>query len=130
MQLRPPAAEDLPEDDILPPPQFSVYYYLNDHLGTPQELLDKRGNIVWQALTSPYGMLEKLKENKVSNPIRLPGQYADEESGLHYNRFRYYHPQDGCYLNRDPIGLLGGLNLYDYPRIRSTGGSAGACKII
>ncbi|SHO54704.1 RHS repeat-associated core domain-containing protein [Vibrio quintilis] len=116
MQLRPPAAEDLPEDDILPPPQFSVYYYLNDHLGTPQELLDKRGNIVWQALTSPYGMLEKLKENKVSNPIRLPGQYADEESGLHYNRFRYYHPQDGCYLNRDPIGLLGGLNLYDYPR--------------
>ncbi|WP_415846483.1 DUF6531 domain-containing protein, partial [Vibrio aerogenes] len=72
MQLRPPAAEDIPEDDILPPPQFSVYYYLNDHLGTPQELLDKRGNIVWQALTSPYGTLVKLKENKISNPIRLP----------------------------------------------------------
>ncbi|MEI8631813.1 RHS repeat-associated core domain-containing protein [Vibrio sp. PP-XX7] len=128
MQLRPPAEEDLPKEDFLPQPTFSVYYYLNDHLGTPQEMLDKRGNLVWQALTSPYREILKLKENKIPNPIRLPGQYADEESGLYYNRFRYYHPQDGSYLSKDPIGLLGGINLYDYPRDPVNWGIRWGCK--
>ncbi len=72
--------------------------------------------MVWQARTSPYGEILKLGTNTIPNPIRLPGQYEDSESGLYYNRFRYYSPQDGGYINRDPIGLLGGDNLYDYPR--------------
>lgn len=112
MQLRPPKDEDA----FLPKRSFNVYYYLNDHLGTPQELFDKQGELVWQARTSPYGKLLKLGKAIIENPIRLPGQYEDKETGLYYNRFRYYHPDDGCYLNKDPIGLLGGFNLYDYPQ--------------
>ncbi len=116
MQLRQPEPQEIPKQDYLPKPTYSVYYYLNDHLGTPQELLNKHGELVWQARTSPYGEILKLGTNKIPNPIRLPGQYEDKESGLYYNRFRYYSPQDGGYINRDPIGLLGGDNLYDYPR--------------
>ncbi len=47
--------------------------------------------------------------------IRLPGQQYDEETGLYYNRHRYYDPQQGRYITQDPIGLRGGWNLYQYP---------------
>ena len=53
-----------------------------------------------------------------SNPLkcnhRFVGQYYDEESELHYNRFRYYSPETGQYISHDPIGLLGGFNPYGY----------------
>ncbi len=116
MQLRQPLDSELPKEEWLPKPTYSVYYYLNDHLGTPQELLNKHGELVWQANTSPYGAILKLGTNLIHNPIRLPGQYEDSETGLYYNRFRYYNPSDGSYINQDPIGLAGGLNLYNYPR--------------
>lgn len=48
------------------------------------------------------------------NPIRFQGQYWDEETGLHYNRHRYYDPFSGRYVSRDPIGLDGGNNIYQY----------------
>ncbi|MDH2433502.1 RHS repeat-associated core domain-containing protein [Pokkaliibacter sp. MBI-7] len=48
------------------------------------------------------------------NPLRFQGQYFDDESGLHYNRHRYYDPHTGRYISQDPIGLLGGLNPYRY----------------
>ncbi|MCV5555584.1 RHS repeat-associated core domain-containing protein, partial [Escherichia coli] len=47
--------------------------------------------------------------------LRLPGQQYDEESGLYYNRNRYYDPLQGRYITQDPIGLEGGWNLYQYP---------------
>ncbi|HBQ0017558.1 TPA: RHS repeat protein, partial [Escherichia coli] len=47
--------------------------------------------------------------------IRLPGQQYDEESGLYYNRHRYYDPLQGRYITQDPIGLKGGWNFYQYP---------------
>ncbi|EOC2631463.1 RHS repeat-associated core domain-containing protein, partial [Salmonella enterica] len=47
--------------------------------------------------------------------IRLPGQQYDDETGLYYNRYRYYNPEQGRYISQDPIGLRGGWNLYTYP---------------
>ncbi len=76
MQLRQPEPQEIPKQDYLPKPTFSVYYYLNDHLGTPQELLNKRGELVWQARTSPYGKILKLGTNTIPNPIRLPVSYT------------------------------------------------------
>jgi RHS repeat-associated protein len=51
---------------------------------------------------------------EVENNIRFQGQYFDEETGLHYNRFRYYNPNTGQFITQDPIGLLGGVNNYRY----------------
>ncbi|MCX2803360.1 RHS repeat-associated core domain-containing protein, partial [Microbulbifer thermotolerans] len=52
--------------------------------------------------------------NRIEQPIRFQGQYYDEETGLHYNRFRYYDPEVGAFTQQDPIGLLGGHNCYLY----------------
>ena len=47
-------------------------------------------------------------------PFRLQNQYYDEETGLHYNLFRYYEPEAGRFVNQDPIGLDGGANFYQF----------------
>ncbi|WP_097459414.1 RHS repeat-associated core domain-containing protein [Mangrovitalea sediminis] len=91
-----------------------TYYYHLDHLGTPRELSDYRGNLVWSVRYSAYGNVVREEVAEVRTPIRFQGQYFDEETGLHYNRFRYYHPGVGQFVNQDPIGLLGGCNLYRY----------------
>ena len=52
------------------------------------------------------------QQGNTDQPIRYQGQYEDEESGLYYNRHRYYDPQLGRYVNQDPIGFLGGMNTY------------------
>jgi type VI secretion system secreted protein VgrG len=91
-----------------------VWHYVTDHLGTPQEMYDQDGEIVWAADFSAYGLTARSLAQEVDNPIRFPGQYHDQESGLHYNRFRYYDPQVGRYINQDPIGLAGGMNSYAY----------------
>ncbi|MCC8381826.1 RHS repeat-associated core domain-containing protein [Xenorhabdus sp. PB30.3] len=46
--------------------------------------------------------------------MQFAGQWLDEESGLFYNRFRYYSPIASCYLTPDPIGIQGGVNTYGY----------------
>ncbi|WP_054971647.1 RHS repeat-associated core domain-containing protein [Paenibacillus sp. A3] len=46
--------------------------------------------------------------------VPVPGQYEDEETGLYYNRFRYYSPDEGMYTQQDPVGLAGGTQLYGY----------------
>jgi len=91
----------------------SYYWYHNDHLGTPQQLADDTGAIVWEARYTGFGKASIETETIVSN-FRLPGQYYDEETGLHYNGNRYYDPDTGRYLRTDPLGLEGGLNLYVY----------------
>jgi len=90
-----------------------VLYYHNDHLGTPQALYTKNGQLKWQAQYSAFGETT-LIINQVTQNLRLPGQYFDAETGLHHNGYRYYDPKLGRYLQADPIGLLGGLNIYQY----------------
>jgi RHS repeat-associated protein len=94
--------------------QGQVYHYHLDHIGTPIRLSDEQGKIVWQAHYQAYGSIEQLSVKQIDNPLRFQGQYFDEESGLHYNFHRYYCPQQGRYIQQDPIELLGGLNLYQY----------------
>lgn len=89
------------------------YYYHNDHLGTPQALSNSQGQIVWRAEYDAFGV-STINQESIKNPLRYPGQYQDDETGLHYNYFRYYDPSQGRYLREDPIGLAGGLNLYSY----------------
>ncbi len=94
-------------------PDGSIYYFHNDHLGTPQKLTDSTGALVWSADYLPFGRADVNVET-VDNNLRFAGQYYDEETGLHYNRYRYYDPSLGRYLRADPIGLYGGINLYAY----------------
>jgi RHS repeat-associated protein len=92
----------------------SDYYgILGDHLGVPTTLVDEAGEIAWQAQLDIFGQANKGAA-RTSCAWRFPGQYADEETGLFYNRFRYYDPDAGIYISQDPIGLFGGLNLYGY----------------
>jgi RHS repeat-associated protein len=93
--------------------QAGVYYVISDHLGTPQQIVDATGTVVWKAAFLPFGKAQILTET-ITNNIRFPGQYFDAETGLHYNWNRYYDPDTGRYLTPDPIGLAGGLNLYAY----------------
>jgi len=94
-------------------PGETVYYYHNDHLGTPQGLTNDSQAIAWKAVYTPFGEAVPSIQT-VDNPFRFPGQYYDPETGLHYNYFRYYNPQTGRYITPDPIGLEGGINLFVY----------------
>lgn len=94
-----------------------IWYYHTDLTGTVQEVTAADGTLVWAGYQAGFG------ENRgdISNsgayfeqPLRLPGQYFDEETGLYYNLFRYYAPECGRFISQDPIGLRGGLNLYAY----------------
>ncbi|MFG0499868.1 RHS repeat-associated core domain-containing protein, partial [Pseudomonas sp. YQ_13] len=91
-----------------------VYYFHTDQIGTPLELTDSDGKIVWQATYRSWGALEQLVIGEVEQNLRFQGQYLDEESTLHYNTFRYYDSTGGRYISQDPIGIDGGFNLYFY----------------
>jgi RHS repeat-associated protein len=71
------------------------------------------GNTALEEWDHQYARYENTVEDRAQN-IRLQGQYLDTETGLHYNTFRYYDPDIGRFATQDPIGLLGGLNLYQY----------------
>jgi RHS repeat-associated protein len=96
------------------PRKATPFYYQLDHLGTPQELTDYSGEIMWSAKYRAYGNLAALDVSEIDNPLRFQGQYFDSETGLHYNRHRYYNPGTGRFLTPDPIKLAGGLNNYQY----------------
>ncbi|UOQ55547.1 DUF6531 domain-containing protein [Hymenobacter cellulosivorans] len=90
------------------------YSILTDHLGTPLEMVDERGHSSWNAQLGSYGQLRLLEGTRAACPFRYQGQYEDTETGLYYNRFRYYDPEAGSYISQDPIGLLGGIAPYAY----------------
>ena len=97
-------------------PQEYYFYHCN-HLGLPDALTDQDGNIAWAAEYDPWGNLQsEHNPNQLKQAIRLPGQYHDPETGLYYNRHRYYDPALGSYISQDPIGLASGeTNFYVYP---------------
>jgi RHS repeat-associated protein len=88
---------------------------VTDQIGTPQELLSSGGRLAWAADYETWGRIERTVGEGARNPLRFQGQYSDDESGLHYNLFRYYDPDTGRYLTPDPSGLTGGFNAYAYP---------------
>ncbi|QJI41764.1 RHS repeat protein [Pseudomonas sp. ADAK2] len=97
----------------------ALAWYQCDHLGTPQEMTDPQGNMAWTAQYKAWGQVteqrsEWARQHGVVNPIRFQGQYHDHETGLHYNRYRYYDPGVGRFVSQDPIGFEGGFNLYQY----------------
>jgi RHS repeat-associated protein len=85
-----------------------------DHLGIPAMVMDDTGARVWSADLSVYGALREVEGDRWACPFRLPGQYEDPETGLYYNRFRYYDAESGQYASQDPIGLAGGLEAHAY----------------
>lgn len=84
------------------------------HVAMPYELLDRNGDLIWVGDYNEWGQLIGQEARGGSNLIRLPGQYADGETGLHYNRYRFYDPSSFTFLSPDPIGLRGGMNEYLY----------------
>ena len=93
-----------------------THYFHCDQIGIPREMTDKDGLLLWFGNYTGWGRLKE--ETRVTDtayqPFRLQNQYADRETGLHYNFFRYYEPDAGRFVNQDPIGLMGGMNLYQF----------------
>ena len=91
------------------------YSIISDYIGRPVQAYDDNGNIVWQADYDIYGNVRNLHGNRKFIPFRQLGQYEDDETGLYYNRFRYYDPRIGNYISQDPIRLMGNNpTLYGY----------------
>ena len=106
-----PLLKPLPE-----PTSPVVHLYHCDHLGTPIALINTQSGTDWRAEFDPWGnQVDGSNPQRLYQPIRMQGQHYDEESGMHYNRHRYYDPALGRYISQDPIGLAGGMNLYLYP---------------
>jgi len=94
----------------------NYYFYQNDRMGVPQKLVALNGSVVWNAKAPAFGLTAVDPSSTIINNLRFPGQYFDEETGLHYNWNRYYDPKLGRYITSDPIGLYDGLNTYVYVR--------------
>ena len=99
-----------------------IYWYHTDLNSAPLEVTDAAGSLCWSGQYDTFGKLQgqtvagaaKRQGAQYQQPLRYAGQYQDDESGLHYNLFRYYEPEVGRFTTQDPIGLEGGLNLYQY----------------
>ena len=99
-------------------PERKLHLYHCDHRGLPQALISPEGETAWCGEYDEWGnLLGETSAQHLQQSLRLPGQQYDEESGLYYNRNRYYDPLQGRYITQDPIGLKGGINLYTYPLV-------------
>ena len=104
-----------------------AYSIVTDHLGTPVEAYNEKGEEVWYRRLDMNGkvieersMLYTSYKDYIKIPFLFQGQYYDEEIKLAYNRFRYYSPDMGMYISSDPIGLAGGFNTYAYVKDTNT----------
>jgi len=98
-----------------------IYYYHFDGLGSVVALSDNAGAIVERYEYSAYGKTQILSPNyeprttsSYENPYMFTGRRFDPETQLYYYRARMYHPDLGRFIQPDPIGYLGGFNLYAY----------------
>ena len=91
------------------------YSIVSDYLGTPIQMYDGQGNKTWDCTLDIYGKVIAVdKGTEFDCPFRFQGQYADEETGLFYNRFRYYSLNINSYINQDFIRIYGGYHIYNY----------------
>lgn len=112
--IEPPAACGAKPASGAAPPTGRVLHYHNDPNGSPQDVTDARGTVLWSAHYSALGGVDRLYAEEIDQPLRLQGQYADAETGLCYNRFRYFDPETGHFSAQDPLGLLAGEGVYQY----------------
>lgn len=111
--------DDTPLAQIDHLPSRRIIYLETDHLNTPRVAKDQARNVVWTWDSDAFGATQPNQNpsglGNVTINLRFPGQYYDQETGLHYNGFRYYHPGMGQYIQPDPIGLRGGsFSTYAY----------------
>ncbi len=98
-------------------PNANIVWLHTNHLGAPELATDHKGDAIWRANYAPFGKAQiavSPKQPGFRLDLRLPGQYHDTETGLHYNRQRYYDPERGQYLTPDPMGAPDGPNPYAY----------------
>ncbi len=98
-------------DDAQEGPQLSAF--VTDAIGSPMQLVAANGETQWQGQPDDWAAVKNAC-GSARQPIRFQGQWQDEESGLYYNRHRYYDPQQGRYVSQYSIGPRGGVNLYGY----------------
>lgn len=96
------------------PSEGRAFFVLTDQVGAPTCVLDEAGHAVWRARMRPFGSIEVEPGSTIALGLRFPGHLHDPETGLHLNRFRYYDPALGRYLQPDPLGVAGGLDVYQY----------------
>lgn len=100
--------------------QGEIFVVVNDHLGMPKELIDRHGKVAWSAAHTAWGRVLETsgdpsrKGRPIESPFRLLGQYADDETGLCYTRFRYFDAETGRWCSPDPLGIDGGNNLSSF----------------
>lgn len=85
--------------------QEQSFFYHNDPNGCPTRLLDTDGKVVWAAWHDALGKVDSLLVNQVDNPLRMQGQYFDGETGLYYNRYRYFDLVICAFVSQDPLGF-------------------------
>ncbi|MEU7243779.1 putative T7SS-secreted protein [Streptomyces sparsogenes] len=93
--------------DTTPQTKYDARFHaiITDLVGTPTELVTPDGTLAWQHRTTLWGTPLPSPPGAVACPLRLPGQYADPETGLNYNYFRHYDPEGARYTTPDPLGL-------------------------
>ncbi|MDC4972854.1 DUF2235 domain-containing protein [Acinetobacter baumannii] len=95
-------------------PDAQWHYVVNDYMGRPRMVTDQQQHVVWQDQGKALFGESKVIHQGYKLNMRYAGQYADAETGLYYNGYRYYDPATGRYTTPDPLGLAGGENLYGY----------------
>ncbi len=91
-----------------------LYSFDTDQIDLPHEVVNESGQVVWSATFGAFGETLETSQAVERNPIRFQGQYYDGETGLCYNRHRNYDSHTAAFVSQDPIGLVGGINIYEY----------------